>query len=500
MPYSNSNTLNVFLSYASEDNKIAEALARTFRAAFVNAIDITMMGEFPGGLNWRRLIDESIVRTDVLIAIASGRLKPSFSFTGFEIGSFSMSVRSQPKMAKFKNEDRRMIPFAVLARVPDVMNEFEGIDIDPTNLHDVRFDAKNIAEELNSLFKKDNRNSPDGKIYKLLCDVENIIIRVSGAGVAIDRTEERAQLLRGHARSLCKEIFENMLNREESVIQPKSKLIINLPPGWQHANKYELVEGASLRVEGPCYDAFGLRDGRGGKIYEWKEFTSGIDDDIVFAWREALASLITSSQESGFIENNIILAFNRKKIFRIFVSRITSFYSDAAEFHIYIIEILRRKDYGDPATTILLKAMEVGLVYRFMFLEDRSDFSKAMIMATPPRDLQRRVLDMVNGLSLLLQTTEEYGLNDPRTIIDIMGLDASQRLDDLYKDWETEKAKLYAAAKSILKMKQCTSEDKKGFVEVLDSFCGHTREVNRNYTTAVLRLLREKIETDKPSR
>jgi TIR domain len=148
MPYSNSNTLNVFLSYASEDNKIAEALARTFRAAFVNAIDITMMGEFPGGLNWRRLIDESITRTDVLIAIASGRLKPSFSFTGFEIGSFSMSVRSQPKMTKFKNEDRRMIPFAVLARVPDAMNEFEGIDIDPTNLHDVRFDAKNIAEEL----------------------------------------------------------------------------------------------------------------------------------------------------------------------------------------------------------------------------------------------------------------------------------------------------------------------------------------------------------------
>jgi hypothetical protein len=36
MPYTSTDALNVFLSYASEDGAIAEALASTLRAAFVN--------------------------------------------------------------------------------------------------------------------------------------------------------------------------------------------------------------------------------------------------------------------------------------------------------------------------------------------------------------------------------------------------------------------------------------------------------------------------------
>jgi TIR domain len=118
MPFSIARSLNIFLSYAHEDQKIADAIASILRMAFFDTFDVTLMSEFPIGVNWRELISESIEKTDILIAIASGRLKPSHSFTGFEIGSFTTSMRHRPNMELASTVVRRMIPFAALDRRP----------------------------------------------------------------------------------------------------------------------------------------------------------------------------------------------------------------------------------------------------------------------------------------------------------------------------------------------------------------------------------------------
>ena len=128
----------------------------------------------------------------------------------------------EPKMRRFKNLDRRMIPFAVLARVPGTIDEFEGIDIEPASLRDVRFDAANLAQDLSS-------NNNDGQIYKLLSDFENLINASKhdtlGVGQNIIKyTEQRINILRDHASALYKEILALMLTREKSSRNPKAKL------------------------------------------------------------------------------------------------------------------------------------------------------------------------------------------------------------------------------------------------------------------------------------
>ena len=145
MPYSAAPTINIFLSYASEDQMIADAIAGMIRKGFYDKFDITMMSEFPVGLNWRQLIDDSIEATDIMIAIATGRLKPGHSFTGYEIGCFRTSMRFKPKMAVASTLPRRMVPFAVLDKTPSTVNDFQGIDIDPKSLHSVRFDASRMS-------------------------------------------------------------------------------------------------------------------------------------------------------------------------------------------------------------------------------------------------------------------------------------------------------------------------------------------------------------------
>jgi hypothetical protein len=497
MPYTNSNAINLFISYASEDQKIADVLAKTLRAAFFNDIEITMMSEFPSGLNWRRFIDKSIAQTDIMIAIATGRLRQSHSFTGTEIGSFSFSMNAAPQMAKFNHLDRRMIPFAVLARVPDTMNEFEGIDIEPASLRDVRFDATNLAGDLRRLDSDDTTSGPDGMIFKLLCDIESIIDQtkdVSTAGPAsITRNEQRSEILREHARDLCRQILELMLGREKSVDYPKAKLTVRTQPAPPRNNGCDAIENATIRIEGNCYDAFGLSQS-GNTSLRWPEFTAEAENDIARQWRKALTSLISSSQASNFIEDNSILSFDRKKVFRIFKSRVAVYYSNESEFQIYVVEILRRKDYGDDATTLLLKALEVSLAYRFMFLEETSEFSPTLFRATKLGDFKARVSEMVDGLNLLLLTANEYRLNDPKSIIDILGSKATENVDGLYRKWDREKDKLTNAAKDLQKIKEISYSDKEEFIAVISSFCEHTEEMNRNYTAAVLAGLHKRID------
>lgn len=504
MPYSTSNALNVFLSYASEDDSIADALAKALRAAFVDRVDLSMMSEFPSGTKWRELIQDSIAQTDILIAIATGQLKPSHSFTGYEIGQFDFSVKIKPKMSRFPKLKRGMIPFAVLTRVPDTTNEFEGIDIDPSLFRDVRFDPTDLDANLAGMYDPDDPRAPEAKIYKLFGDIEDMIVKSSRSRQrrTIAQIDARIEILQGHARTLCKDIINIMLNREKDVKIPNSKLIVRLQPpkggnGADNASNETRIEQATLRIEGPCYEAFGLEKNQAP--LGWRDFTAKADEDIVFGWKQALNTLISSSQNSNFIDNNIILSFDRKKVFRVFVSRVSLYYSDAAEYQIYVLEMLRTRDEGDNDTTILLKAMEVGLGYRFMFLEQTSRYSPAVFKATTLAAFKERTLKMLIGINLLLQKAEQYGLNEARTILDILGVQASNEVDEMYKTWNREKASLYAAAKDVLKLNEVTNADKDQFIAVLTSFGEHTNTMNLNYTTAVLGLLQDRIEREHPS-
>jgi hypothetical protein len=174
MPFMLPESLKIFISYTHEDSKIAETLAWTLRASFLESIEITMMNEFQAGTNWRKLIVDSTNSADVLVAIATGRLKPSFSFTGMEVGSFLNSINSRPQMERFKELTRRMIPIAILAKVPETVNDFEGVDIDPESVLDIRFDQDRLAITPNSDEDQHNFIVMDEKLQKLLYDIEDL--------------------------------------------------------------------------------------------------------------------------------------------------------------------------------------------------------------------------------------------------------------------------------------------------------------------------------------
>ncbi|WP_029586689.1 toll/interleukin-1 receptor domain-containing protein [Bradyrhizobium sp. URHD0069] len=490
MPYSTAESINIFLSYAHEDQAIADTIASTLRKAFYDTFDITMMSEFPVGLNWRRLIDDSIESTDIMIAIVTGRLKPGHSFTGYEIGSFSTSMRFKPNMGIAPKLARRMIPFAVLDKTPAAINDFEGIDIEPKALHAVWFDAGNAPREIEKLSLDGSDTATEG-VIKFLSDIQDIISEALPKKEAkLSHSRERIDFFNSLALSLCQKLFSDISNRERSVVIPKSKLIIRVQPGIRL--KRDALTTVSVQTQGSCRDSFGID--QDDQVYDWESFLKfASSEDVAYAWNEAFRSLLASLNTTDFVENNTILSYDRKRTFRLFVARLITLYSGIREYHVYVIPLLKPKDYGDPSTTLLLKALQVSLGYRFMFLEGSSDFSPDIIRATKLTDLQSRVSAMRNSLNMLLQIADDGGLNDPEAVVAILGVEG---IEEVFEMWDKEKKSLYMAAGKIL-VEPVDAGVKAAFVAQLSSFCDHTRDLNQRYTSRVMDALQQRIGEDR---
>jgi hypothetical protein len=488
MPYSESSKINIFLSYASEDQTIADAIADMIRKGFYDKFAITMMSEFPAGINWRSKIDDSIVDTDIMIALATGRLKPEHSFTGYEIGSFMMSKRIKQYMRVGSNLPRRMIPFATLDKTPSTVNDFQGIDINPESLHTVRFDPSDTVAEIGNL-STDGSDTATKAVVKLLNDIQDLVNDAfPGSATTYSESQNRVDFFNTLARELCEQLFADISNREMAVSIPKSKLIIRVQPATQSSE--DILETATVQTQGPCLDSFGLL--QENRTFDWKGFLKlATAEGVAYSWNEAFRSLLVLSGTSEFVENNTILSFDGKKGFRIFIARVTTLFSGVREYQIYVIPLLRPKDYGDPQTTALFRALQVSLGYRFMFLEPTSSFSPSLMRATQLADFQFTVSTMQNALNMLLLAADDGGLNHPGMVVSLLGVDG---IEQVYASWDAEKKKLDDAVGKVL----AGSPDeaiKNGFIDVLNSFCEHTRELNKKYTASVMNKLQSYISS-----
>src|SRR4051812_32929560 len=122
--------LQIFVSYASEDEQLASAINSELRRAFnPGVVRTTFAAEFQLGSSWRDRIEEELSKTDILLVVATGRQKLSHSFTGFEVGYFRGSKKHEPRMRHFKSE-RLIIPIAIFSKIPESIDNVEGLEIE----------------------------------------------------------------------------------------------------------------------------------------------------------------------------------------------------------------------------------------------------------------------------------------------------------------------------------------------------------------------------------
>jgi hypothetical protein len=478
--------LHIFISYASEDAVLAQAINGELKTVFSDVmIRTTLDTELKLGLDWRRRLEEALGTADILLIVATGRRKLSHSYTGFEVGFFTASKLISKEMTYFDSE-RLIIPIGVLEKSPETIADVESLNLDGA-LTPFLLDEDTLKNKEQFLTKMANE-SAQNPLRKLFSRLKEIVqTRYPFDDEATDKFRQRA---RESADRLLTTFFDEFQQRVFIEKFPERKIIVRLPTNAPIESLGDLPSATTLEFTGGSFEVFKI-NAPPDRTITWDRFIKQMpqDPDTSTSWTDIIRSLIVTAKKDDFAENRRLLASaDRKRFFRLFVGRSVVYYSGIAELHIYVVEV-KSRDYGDPTTTMLLKAMTVGLIYRSLFLEgELSEFSPQTIRATLPRDLPRAVSELLQELDYVLWMSTDAGLSLPRNInILLKGLERGG-LERRVREWEKQKAELTSSALEVLRVKDETqlAAAKEMFENCLAAFCDATVPMNDEFLGNVL--------------
>src|ERR1700693_3449352 len=392
-------TFRIFLSYASEDWKIALAIATSLREA---------LGEFPeicldkwvleAGSEFKKQLEVKLEQTDVLIIVYTGVDKQSHSFTGWEVGYFEHIMKGS------KTRPRRLIPL-YLHQPPSSAAGYQGVSL-AIPIEDLKLSIDD--------FKAKNNVDQDDPMCRLVMHLQG----------QVEMLKEKAGFSRALASEkkdpiLCVQnirlaVLGSLKTTVEALLKPQKQITIKSTGAALESSATDLPQDAKLIPvgSGSPMSIFGLAD----KELTWQQFLEQTSTPYKDSWRDAIASVILSSLPDKQLDvdnSQIVLSKDETKTYRVVLTTATHYWNDTREFNLYFVETLRREDYGDKKTSLLLKGLDLVCRYHCMFLEDDSEFSSGSILATREERLPEMARKLLRELNLMRSASLNSGLDQP---------------------------------------------------------------------------------------
>ena len=487
-----SSTLEIFLSYASEDQKLVDAIATALIGAFQRSINLTYMSEFNLGAAFRDKIDDAIDKADVFLAIASGRPRFSFTFTGYEVGYFRRSRKERPMITDSPRVDRVLIPFAVLTEIPDTMSEFEGIHISEVDRPFVSVNEKGLT-----------KGDPDPVIYKLLLRLSKLVDAVDPKDIDDKMRTSLTDNYRDKASAFNSKLYDLIRLTPVKEEIPKTKIVLHLAPGFNLDTTGLDADGAvKLMITGPTHEIFPSQ--LPPDWLTWGEFMKVFarEKEVGLNWKDTIHYVLKAVQKDDFSDSDqIVLSHDSENIFRLFVSKSIVFYDRSRQVDFYVIHVMHLRDVGDPFTSYLGKSLAIALRYRSLFLEDQSPFTSTMFSFFNPNDVKSKTAELLKELRILFVRGKEARLDDNHNIITLFGPNqaSSKIVQDMIIEWEHQKQQLIDAAEHLITNFDLSRRDeansiRAGFIRTLDDFCRALSRMNDQYLEIVINRLSKIIK------
>ena len=487
-----SSTLEIFLSYASEDQKLVDAVATALIGAFQRSVNLTYMSEFALGAAFRDKIDEAVDKADVFLAIASGRPRFSFTFTGYEVGYFRRSRKERPLITDSPRIERVLIPFAVLTEIPDTMSEFEGVHISEVDRPFVSVNEKGLA-----------KGDPDPVIYKLLLRLSKLVDAVDPKDIDDKVRTTLIDNYRDKANAFNSKLYDLIRLTPVKEEIPKTKIVLRLAPGFNlDTTGLDEVGAVSLKITGPTHEIFPLK--LAAEWLSWSEFMKVFakEKEIGLNWKDTIHYVLKAVQKDDFSDSDqIVLSHDFENIFRLFVSKSVIFYDQSREVDFYVIHVMQLRDVGDPFTSYLGKSLAIALRYRSLFLEEQSPFTPTMFSFFNPNDVKSKTAELLKELRILFVRGKEARLDDNHNIITLFGPNqtSSDIVQGMITEWEHQKQQLGDAAEYLIKNFDLSKRDeanliRAGFIRTLDDFCRALSKMNDQYMEIVINRLSKIIK------
>jgi hypothetical protein len=418
--------LRLFISYAREDEKIAIAVANAVQMALGPSAEVFIDSGLRFGLDFKAEIKKKLDETDVLIAVSSDALKPAFGFTGLELGYFIHSMERDLKPA-FR---RRVVPI-YLEKPPDVLAEDEGVNIGIS-----RSTLALTFEEYEASLKIDW----DHAMVKFLREFQGLADKLheDSGGAKIPLSPEQRDLL-GLVKRMQLAIFGHLKSTPESTLKPQKQITIRTSDAALDEAEDDLPPDAQLVPVGTGnpMSIFGLPS----ETMTWYDFHRQTKNaKFKDSWINAISSVVCSSLQSQLDVDNsqVIVSYDEKHAFRIILTTGTRYFNGTREFNLYFVESLKRGDFGDRATTVIFKGLELLCRFRSLFLEKNSEFSSLSFQVVNIGSFRGLARSMERELNLLRRDALETGLDRANVWAEFVDWPRLAKMAELWRPLETQ--------------------------------------------------------------
>jgi hypothetical protein len=159
-------------------------------------------------------------------------------------------------------------------------------------------------------------------------------------------------------------VHEYLQSRISSETYPERKLVITAETRPEIGKEGVDLTNASVELIGDFSSLFSVPLAESaGRQYRWQELCELIPVELrnnsVVGIRQLTAVILKGDNDNY----HVVTTPKRDKSFRLFVSKVITYVSQRTEIHIYVVQMITR-EYGDPFTTRLLKAISAGLRFR----------------------------------------------------------------------------------------------------------------------------------------
>jgi hypothetical protein len=490
----------VFISYASEDHDIAQAVYQSLQALGETVYDRVKIfldsKSMDGGDEIRTDIKTGLKKSDFLVVLYTGLFKHSHGYTGFEIGFFEALIEEE--IAKFGQTSRRIV-YLFCGDTPSVGDGILGISInvDGGDLAGTRADyLRRCAQSPDNpdalaRFFHEIANRAESRLPPALRDDRDEMERKRG--------KRRRTVAEDIIPGLKGKMFDSMSTRVTRNTVEQKLIEIELPKPGSDQMFVAMPDDAMLTPHSGTLEIFGISNRI--DALTWDEFRNELRSrdalcgaSILLAIEQAVISAVSPAIR---LDNDQIIKSANDQIYRVLVIRQMDYYNGRKVVHVYFIQKLHRSPLGNNDTSVILGLINVAAKYRFIFIERESLLSVESFMFEPePVKIQNKVRQLVRELLLIEEESRNLKLDQVAAISAYYGGD-EQHLEGakgMQDRWYVARHALMDAAEKILGVAPASPgflAANQEWLTVLKSFRQTSEELNSIVTVQALENLKK---------
>jgi hypothetical protein len=461
--------LSIFISYPSENHRIAQAIENALlqfdRSKFDVFLDRSRLDE---GRELRGTIAEALERADYFVGIGPEANRTNFSWCGFELGYFLATKKGRAKnvLAIYNNE------------IPNQFREFKNVQV-------VSLEQKH-SSELGS------------KIYDVeQCDLHAFFRRLSeeiGRRFPPDQPARYFKDALAWSAKSAKEVTDSYFSTLQEWVKstwfPQKRIEVRAGSEAFWEKQLPKIPGqATVVLEATTCGVldYGVPKEQPNVSMTWQQLedivrrkTGGLNFTNMVA--EVIMSALPNNAEAL---NDHFFSAPDEKSYRILLVQHRLYGNGNRDFVINLVETLRPiSGEGDKNTSIITAAIMLASKYRFLFLEQDSRYGESKISQLIGEKGTIAVRQMLKDMDRVHAEGTKEGLGDQTALIRLFGPAEEFEVRALFEAfWPPLLAMKEAAA---VFLEEPVDAKREAFLQKHKAFVELSRDVNKRFISLCL--------------